>query len=94
MEKIIRKRSLEESSIKDDLAYWLSRPPEERVEAVEILRDNIMENYPECRELLGLFNERKGSHLQGVLARRKPMKLRRYVGSSKPRLADRQYPAL
>jgi hypothetical protein len=33
--KIIK---LGEESPKDDLAYWLSRPAEERIEAVEILR--------------------------------------------------------
>ncbi|MCP4642415.1 MAG: hypothetical protein GY851_18365 [bacterium] len=34
----MKKRSLTESSAADDLAYWLSRPPEERVAAVEFLR--------------------------------------------------------
>ena len=38
IEKVIAKRGLEDSSAKQDLAYWLSRTPEERVSAVEILR--------------------------------------------------------
>jgi hypothetical protein len=38
MEKIVRKLRLGEESPKDDLAYWLGRPPEERIEAMEILR--------------------------------------------------------
>jgi hypothetical protein len=38
MEKVINKRSLEDTSPSDDLAWWLGRTPEERIEAVEILR--------------------------------------------------------
>jgi len=38
IEKVITRRRLNESSILDDLAYWLSRSPEERISAVEILR--------------------------------------------------------
>ena len=38
IEKVIKKRCLESSSAKEDLAYWLTRPPEERINAVEELR--------------------------------------------------------
>ncbi|MFQ6113405.1 MAG: hypothetical protein ACE5NG_04860 [bacterium] len=39
IKKIVTKRSLRESSsIEDDLAYWLTKLPEERVAAVENLR--------------------------------------------------------
>ncbi len=39
IEKIVAKLSLKDaSSPKHDLAYWLSKTPEERVEAVELLR--------------------------------------------------------
>ncbi len=39
IQKIVKKRSLNDSSsIEDDLAYWLSKPPEERVAAVDYLR--------------------------------------------------------
>ncbi len=41
IKKIVTKRNLNEhkfSSMKDDLAYWLSRLPEERIAAVEYLR--------------------------------------------------------
>jgi len=34
----LKKMKLGEETPKDDLAYWLSRPVEERIEAVEILR--------------------------------------------------------
>lgn len=37
--KIVKKKTLDvRQSIKDDLDYWLSRTPEERIAAVEILR--------------------------------------------------------
>ena len=39
IEKVVVKRSLQESSnAKDDLKYWLSKTPEERVAAVDYLR--------------------------------------------------------
>jgi hypothetical protein len=37
--KVVRKYDRQAiSSIKEDLAYWLSRTPEDRIDAVEILR--------------------------------------------------------
>ena len=36
--KIVKKMRLGEGSERDDLAYWKSRPAEERIEAVEMLR--------------------------------------------------------
>lgn len=38
MKKVIKKRRLNESSVKDDLEYWLGLSPEERISAVEYLR--------------------------------------------------------
>ena len=39
IQKIVTKLTLKEaSSTKQDLAYWLSKTPEERVEALEYLR--------------------------------------------------------
>ena len=39
VQKIVKKRNLgESSSIKEDLAYWLSKSPDERIAAVEYLR--------------------------------------------------------
>jgi len=39
IQKIVNKRDLRSfSSIKEDLIYWLSRTPEERVAAVDYLR--------------------------------------------------------
>lgn len=39
IQKIIKKQDLNDcSSIKDDLAFWLNKPPEERLWAVDFLR--------------------------------------------------------
>jgi hypothetical protein len=39
IQKIVKKRDLNDcSSIKDDLAFWLNKPPEERLSAVDYLR--------------------------------------------------------
>ena len=38
IKRIITKKNLGESSVNDDLEYWLSRSPEERISAVEFLR--------------------------------------------------------
>ena len=38
MEKVFVKRRLNESTVKQDIDFWLSRSPEERVAAVEYLR--------------------------------------------------------
>ena len=38
IEKVIAKRRIDESTILEDLDYWLNRTPEERISAVEILR--------------------------------------------------------
>jgi hypothetical protein len=43
IEKVITVASLEYDSAVDDLAYWLSRPPEERLEAVDLLRRRLFE---------------------------------------------------
>jgi len=39
IERVVKKLNLEKGpSIKEDLAYWLSKTPEERISAIEILR--------------------------------------------------------
>jgi len=40
MEKVVRIRSLHDPN--DDLAYWLSRTPQERLDAIEILRSQYI----------------------------------------------------
>ena len=38
IKKIVRRKKLSTSSENEDLNYWLSKSPQERIEAVEILR--------------------------------------------------------
>jgi hypothetical protein len=39
IERVVKKINLEkDSSTKEDLAYWLSKTPEDRISAIEILR--------------------------------------------------------
>jgi hypothetical protein len=38
MRKVVSKRKLKDNSQLEDLEYWLNRPHEERISAVEILR--------------------------------------------------------
>jgi len=42
IEKVVRKANLRDfSEVKDNLIYWLTKEPEERVEAVEHLRRRL-----------------------------------------------------
>ena len=39
IEKVVKKMDIgRDSTIKEDLAYWLNKTPEERISAIEILR--------------------------------------------------------
>ena len=38
IKKVIARKNLKDATSVEDLKYWLSRTPEERIEAVEILR--------------------------------------------------------
>ncbi len=44
IKKIVHKSKLHDQSAKNDLAYWLSRPPEERVATVDYLRKQYYGN--------------------------------------------------
>jgi len=42
VEKVVTKHNVKDfNSIKEDLAYWLSKTPEERIEALELLRRQL-----------------------------------------------------
>ena len=41
--RVITTTTLDYDSARDDLAYWLSQPPEQRLEAVEVLRHRIFD---------------------------------------------------
>jgi hypothetical protein len=51
IKKVVKRKSLHESSAKDDLAYWLSKTPEERIEAVEFLRKQYYEGTPRLQRV-------------------------------------------
>jgi hypothetical protein len=38
IEKYVKKLDLKRDSVKEDLAYWLSKTPRERIAAIEFLR--------------------------------------------------------
>ena len=51
--KIVKVRDLkDDSSIKEDLLFWLSKPPGERVAAVDYLRRQYHGVQPDFRDLL------------------------------------------
>ena len=43
IEKVLTITSLDEDTAQQDLAYWLSRPSEERLAAVELLRERVFD---------------------------------------------------
>ena len=57
IEKVVKKMDIKDfSEIKENLEYWLSKDPSERVEAVELLRKSAYEPQQDFVELLALFN--------------------------------------
>ncbi len=54
IQKIVKKGAVDElSSIKEDLAFWLSKPPEERVAAVDFLRRQYNGNTARLQRSVG-----------------------------------------
>jgi hypothetical protein len=58
IKKVVRKRRLTDTSVRDDLAFWLSRPPEERVAAVEILRRQHYGSMPRLKKVARVVNRK------------------------------------
>lgn len=57
IKKVVRKRNLQKfSSIKEDLAYWRSRPAEERVAAVDYLRRQFYGSTNRLQRFARVFN--------------------------------------
>jgi hypothetical protein len=51
--KVVQKHRLDRDfEIRQNLEYWLSRPPEERLEAVEILRRQVYEDIPRLQRVV------------------------------------------
>lgn len=53
--KIIRIKNVNDKD--DTLAYWLSRPPRERIEAVEILRGQLNENAERFQRIIRVIQQ-------------------------------------
>ena len=61
IEKVAIKRSLKDRSAeREDLAYWLSRPPGERMEAVEIMRREFHGDLPRLQRVARVIQRTKG----------------------------------
>jgi len=59
--KIVQKHKLDKNfEIKQNLEYWLSRPPEERIEAIEILRRQMYgENPPRLQRVIRVIKRKQ-----------------------------------
>ena len=56
IQKVVNKRDLRNfSSIKEDLRYWLSKTPEERVAAVDYLRKAASWKYRKTSEICSSY---------------------------------------
>ncbi len=61
IEPVVRKISPEEDDAKNDLEYWLSRSPRERIEAMTLLREQyfILLGYQEPPRIENTVTRRK-----------------------------------
>jgi len=56
MEKRVTKQDLHDrSGVQENLAYWLSRPPEERIAAVEMLRKQYYGTIPRLQRTVEII---------------------------------------
>ena len=61
IQKIVKKAGMNEfSSIKEDLSYWLSRPSEERVAAVDYLRRQYNGNTARLQRFARIIQLKQG----------------------------------
>jgi len=61
IEKVVTIRSLKDRSAeREDLAYWLSRPCGERMEALESLRRHFYGNLPRLQRVARVIQRTKG----------------------------------
>ena len=61
IQKTVQKHKLDKDfEIKQNLEYWLSRPPEERLEAVEILRRQVYEDTPGLQRVVRVIKRSQG----------------------------------
>lgn len=55
IKKIVRRKKLSTSSENEDLKYWLSKSPQERIEAVEILRKQYNGNTERLQRVIRII---------------------------------------
>jgi hypothetical protein len=61
IKKVLAKRALRDpDAARADLAYWLSRPPEERVAAVDELRRQRHGGYLTLKKVIRVVQRRRG----------------------------------
>ena len=61
LKTVVKKYKLSETSVKDDLNYWLSKSPDERISAVEILRrQQYATSTPRLRRIARITKRAKG----------------------------------
>ncbi|MBU1920769.1 hypothetical protein KKG66_07980 [bacterium] len=61
VEKVVRRAKLSQfDEIKENLAYWLSKSPAERVEAVEIMRRMHYGDLPRLQRVVRVVNRKTG----------------------------------
>ncbi len=58
--KVLSKRKLSETSPDDDLSYWLSRTPQERIAAVELLRRRCHGSSARLQRVARVFKRKPG----------------------------------
>ncbi len=64
IQKVVRKANLGDfSEVRDNLSYWLSKQPEERVESVEYLRRMHHGSSARLQSLLALFNAHRVEYI-------------------------------
>lgn len=56
IQKTIRKKSLHDATVSDDLAYWRSRSPTERVAAVELRRRQQVGSTARLQRVVQIFD--------------------------------------
>lgn len=61
IEKVVGKKKLHDAASGEERAYWLSRTPVERVNAVEFLRKQYYGEYPEgLQRVYSIIKRKKG----------------------------------
>lgn len=55
----VKKMKLSKTSVRDELAYWLSRSPDERIGAVEILRRQQYAGTPRLQRTVRIIKRAK-----------------------------------